>query len=32
MDKYFQEWFYTSVSSQLLIDKIPVREIIKRYS
>ena len=32
LDKYFQEWFYTSVSSQLLIDRIPVAEIVKRYA
>jgi aminopeptidase N len=31
LDKYFQEWFYTSVSSQLLVEKIPVTEIVKRY-
>jgi peptidase M1-like protein len=31
LDKYFQEWFYTSVSSQLLVDKIPITEIVKRY-
>jgi len=31
LEKYFQDWFYTSVSSQLLADTIPVIEIVKRY-
>jgi len=31
LNKYFQEWFYTSVSSQLLVDKVPVTKIVKRY-
>jgi aminopeptidase N len=31
LDKYFQEWFYTSGSSQLLVDRVSVTEIVKRY-
>ncbi len=31
LEKYFQEWFYTSASSQLLADKVPVMDIVKRY-
>jgi Peptidase family M1 domain len=31
LEKYFQEWFYSNVSSQLLFDKVSVAEIIKRY-
>jgi aminopeptidase N len=31
LDKYFNEWIYGAASSQLMLDKIPVTEIVKRY-
>ncbi|HEV8131027.1 MAG TPA: M1 family aminopeptidase [Acidobacteriota bacterium] len=31
LGKYFNEWIYGAASSQLLLDKVPVNEIIKRY-
>jgi len=29
--KYFNEWIFGATSSQLLLDKVPVTEIVKRY-
>jgi hypothetical protein len=31
LGKYFNEWIYGAASSQLLLDKIPISEIVKRY-
>jgi len=31
LGKYFNEWIYGTESSQLLLDKIPITEIVKRY-
>ena len=31
LGKFFDEWIYGVVSSQLLLDKFPVTEIVKRY-
>jgi len=31
LDKFFEEWIYGSQSSQLLVDKISIEEIINRY-
>ena len=31
LDKYFAEWIYGTESSQLLIEKVSIREIVKRY-
>lgn len=31
LDKYFQEWIYGAVSSQLLLDKVPITNIVARY-
>jgi hypothetical protein len=31
LGKYFNEWIYGAASSQLLVDKISVTEIVKRY-
>jgi hypothetical protein len=31
LGKYFNEWIYGTASSQLLLDKVPITEIIKRY-
>jgi hypothetical protein len=31
LGKYFNEWIYGAESSQLLLDKVPITEIIKRY-
>jgi hypothetical protein len=31
LGKYFDEWIFGVASSQLLLDKIPVTEIVKRY-
>ena len=31
LSKFFDEWIYGSQSSQLLVDKIPIIEILKRY-
>lgn len=31
LGKYFNEWIYGAASSQLLLDKVPITEIVKRY-
>ena len=31
LDKYFNEWIYGAASSQLLLDKVSVADVIKRY-
>ncbi|HCX30896.1 MAG TPA: peptidase M1, partial [Blastocatellia bacterium] len=31
LGKYFNEWIYGTESSQLLLDKVPITEIVKRY-
>lgn len=31
LEKYFQEWIYGTGSSQLLVDKIPIADIVRRY-
>ncbi len=31
LDKYFQDWFYGADSSRLLIENVPIAEIIKSY-
>ncbi|HEX9655945.1 MAG TPA: M1 family aminopeptidase, partial [Bacteroidota bacterium] len=31
LDKFFQEWVYGTESSQLLVDKIPIDDIVRRY-
>jgi aminopeptidase N len=31
LGKYFNEWIYGAESSQLLLDKVPITEIVKRY-
>jgi aminopeptidase N len=31
LGKYFNEWIYGAASSQLLLDKVPIAEIVKRY-
>jgi aminopeptidase N len=31
LDKFFQEWIYGSESSRLLVDRISIAEIVKRY-
>jgi hypothetical protein len=31
LHKFFQEWIYGSESSRLLVDKVPIDDIVKRY-
>ncbi|MBI5473792.1 MAG: hypothetical protein HY961_15755 [Ignavibacteriae bacterium] len=31
LDKFFKEWVYGTESSQLLVDKIPIADIMRRY-
>lgn len=31
LDRFFQEWIYRTESSRLMVEKVPIAEIVKRY-